>query len=847
MRAVSRATLAPYLGPAAVLYLIAAAASLPGTFDLATWLTGALALLLSGTPLALRRHQNVVGAERVAWLGLSVAVALCTTVAPAVGMLWALEAARVVAFPALAYLLVDLALHVPESTRSTETLRVRRLAIVVTVGAAAVAIVEAIPLRVLGVTLLLPVSLARAPEFVAMLAAVLSLGIRTARARGRERPEVLADNAWAQLGLLPAALLSLGCWWSARHGGLDPAQAWFRGALGLSALLLVRAHVLLIDSRYRLSVGTTARRSVAITLVVACACGAAIALRHVLPTAPVDLALWVAAASLLSVGLYGVVSRVLRAWLAPAGGALLDALERATLRLSDVSTLSDLGAAVLPPLREASFASDAMPLLYVFDPIAEVGIDAAGQPRVSVTPPPQALSEHASRGPHETLVRRRLEDALVRRSEVRPLVEALQRLDALCVVPLRNQGDLEGLLVLPRGLRHASLTLEELAALDRFAALLSAFVAVISREERAAQRVNSVTVERDAAGRRGEDLVHEVARLQRHERALATVSSQGQDVASSARPIAYSPKMRALCDRLSQLAMADVPVLLGTPSGVEIGSLVALFHQATGRGEQALVLGDCAALSSIEQRVALFGSDAPDNLRPGLLRLAQGGTLLLRDVPALSLDVQAELRQAIVTKWMRPEGGDVALPVNVKLVTTSRVAPEELLSAGRFDAELCARLSPVMLSVPTLRDRAEDMPSLVLLALDRAARVLGRDAIGIEPEAMKVLMQQRFIGNEAELQSVIEQAVARCDVARVTVAHLKLPRGQAGSSVGVVGPSPLSGTFDVVEKRVLKHALAQASGNKSEAARLLGLKRTTFLDKLRKHDLDDAPGPRAQS
>jgi DNA-binding NtrC family response regulator len=72
---------------------------------------------------------------------------------------------------------------------------------------------------------------------------------------------------------------------------------------------------------------------------------------------------------------------------------------------------------------------------------------------------------------------------------------------------------------------------------------------------------------------------------------------------------------------------------------------------------------------------------------------------------------------------------------------------------------------------------------------------------------------------------------------------LKLPRVTGASSTGA---SPLSGTFDVVEKRVLRHALALASGNKSEAARLLGLKRTTFLDKLRKHDLDDAPSPRAQ-
>jgi DNA-binding NtrC family response regulator len=161
----------------------------------------------------------------------------------------------------------------------------------------------------------------------------------------------------------------------------------------------------------------------------------------------------------------------------------------------------------------------------------------------------------------------------------------------------------------------------------------------------------------------------------------------------------------------------------------------------------------------------------------------------------------------------------------------------QLRTDARIDIALASRLDPVTLAVPPLRDRREDLSSLVLLALDRLGRVHGRSALGIETDAMQALVDYRFDGNEAELLVLVDRAAARSGGPRITLADLRLPR--LGASVAPT-QSPLAGSFDTVEKRVLKYALAQADGNKSEAARLLGLKRTTFLDKLRRHDLDDA-------
>jgi DNA-binding NtrC family response regulator len=828
----------------AVLYLIAAGAAAPGHWGLAAWGTALVALALSAATLLPLRHTDAVGAARVGWLGLSVAFALVTTVLPGVGVLIAFEVVRIAAFPLVGFLLVDLALTVPEPDRVPTSPRVRLIAVAVSVFGSVLALIEAaLPLHVGGMTLLLPSSAARAPEVAAALCVLLALVIRWARARAGGRPDALAENAWAALGLVPAAVVAVLTVLSLVLPPVEwfgASRLWFSSALSLAAIVLVRSHILLIDPRYRLAVGGALRRSLAVTFALVAVSGVTILLRDRLPAEPLELSLWVTAGVFAALALFALFTRLLRDWLAPAGGALLTALELATGRLADVASLSDVGAAILPALRAASLSTDGFALFYAFDPAVEVSIDAAGQPRLSHALPPDALFEQVHRQPHDVIVRRPLEDAMVRRPEVRPLVDALARLDALCVIPLRNQSELEGMLVLPRGHRTASLSFEELSALDRFSALLAAFVSVISREARATQRLNEVIVARDQASQQNNVLERDAERLQRHERALA-LGRLAHDVSA---PIAYSPKSRALCERLSQLASADVPVLLHTPQGTDLEPWIRWFHRHTDRSEQALVVADCAGMPPEQQRIALFGSDLGGDQRPGFLRLAQDGTLVLIDAPALSVALQGELEQVIARKRMRPLASDADVGVNVRFLVTSRVALSQLIATQRVDVALAARLGPVTLTVPPLRDRREDLQSLVLLAIDRLARVHGRAELGIEADAMQALLDQRLDGNDLELTAILDRAAVRCDGPRITLAHLRLPR--AGASVASV-QNPLSGSFDTVEKRVLKYALAQADGNKSEAARLLGLKRTTFLDKLRRHDLDDGAPSRAES
>jgi DNA-binding NtrC family response regulator len=286
----------------------------------------------------------------------------------------------------------------------------------------------------------------------------------------------------------------------------------------------------------------------------------------------------------------------------------------------------------------------------------------------------------------------------------------------------------------------------------------------------------------------------------------------------------------------------DAPLLIVAEGGTFVDQIGQIVHQTSGRAGGAFVVADCGSVRPERSEAALFGEEGGDaGAHPGWLRLAAGGSLLLVDAPALSPVAQHTLAEAVAARQARPVGGAGSYPLDARIIATSRLDLDPLVDAGAFDPELGRWLSPLRVEVPPLRERREDLPSLVLLALDRACRVLGRTVVGIEPEALEVLLAHDWPGNLRELQSVIDRAVARTEGSKVSRKDLPpLPRGMATAEGVERDDDPLVGTYTALEKRILERALERAAGNKSEAARLLGLKRTTFLDKLRRHRIDDA-------
>lgn len=835
-RVVSQARIFPYLGPAAVLYLTAGIASAAGALGAAAVGVAVAAGLLSLGVFAAHGAPHTTGARRVGLLAFGSALALLSLIAPGTSTLGA-DLASMAGVCMAGALVVDLAFTVPDEPPALRSRRaLRSLVHLLGVLAAAAAAAAAMPVLELGGELwLVPARWRLIPVAYATGAVILALALRATRRRLGSAPEALASNAWGMLGLVPAALALAavsGLLWT---GWARAGSAWVRGLSVIAAALVVGSHVLLIDSQRRLSVGTAMRGSLSAAITLALV-ATGVGLWHArVPREPVALALAAAATLLVAVGLFLALSPLARAMLAPFGGRLIDAVAEAEGRLRGAHTLGQVSEAVLGPLRLASASPEAAPLLFTLEPAWACRLDAAGQAHLERRSLPEALQRHLLSHPRDLLLRDPLEASRVRRPDLRELADELQELDALCVVPLAVEDELEGALIVPRGKRRSALTLEEIDAMERLAKMLAGVVNVLCARERAHQRAAHVARERERAEEQVERLEHEIARL----RGDAERLRSGRDLQ---RPddslVAYSPAMRRLKEDLERAAPQSAPLALWGETGIPMEPLARWVHRRSGRGAEPLVVADCSAMQAEQAAGALFGGVHDGVRHAGWLQLAEGGTLLLLDAPALPTEVQRELAEAIATRQARRRDGGVAFPMECRLIVTARAPVAALVELAALDEELARWLEPLGTAVPPLRERVEDLPSLILLALDRAARVLGRDAVGIEPSAQKALQSYEWPGNLRELGSVVERAVARCRGSRVHVDDLPASVTGVRTSTQHTEGHPLHGRYDTVERRLLQYALERSGGNKSEAARMLGLKRTTFLDKLRRHRLE---------
>jgi DNA-binding NtrC family response regulator len=841
---VSQGRTLPLLGPAIVLYLAVELITRSRPIDGAAIVVAAIGLLASFVPMVLLRGEELGGARRLAVLSTASAIALVATAQPFVLSL-PLEIAAALAWPPIGSLCVDLALDTPDRPPALARARVLRgLSHALALATAVLGLVVVLPAIDSAGTVLIPPSLAAVAPMLVIAQLVTALAVRLARRRLGSTPEALASNGWALLGIAFAAIAGVVAVTLVGASALPASASEIRGIACAGTVAIVLGHLAMLDSKRPIH-AARASRAVVAALLAAIALGLGVGL--LIETVPRDpIALAVLAVAFLATGViaFHLARATVDTLFAPDGGRLLRAIDEGERALVSARSLEDVASAVLAPLRRAARHDGARPLIQTLAPAKQATVDAAGMPRAEPREmSPTILSRIADR-PGEIVVLAPLRAQVVRRPDLRPLIDALELLDALCVVPIASGGELEGALLVARGTRRAPMTLEEIAALERLAARLCGPLAMHQAEARAQDRAGKAMLRAERLEERIEAQDDEIERL----RAEARVLKAGRAADRLASPtIAYSPTMRALIARVQEIAPVDAPVQVIAEAGSAIDTIGHLIHAASAMRHGAFVVADCASVRPERSSAALFGDEGEEGAHPGWLRLASGGTLLLIDAPALSIGAQAELAEAIASRSARPEGGASAYPVDVRLVAHSRVDVAGIARVGAFDAELARRLEPLRLEVPSLRERPEDLPSLVLLALDRACRTFGREVLGIDEGALVRLVRYEWPGNLRELQSVIDRAVTAARGARVEVDDL--PPLPLGSAAGDAAPGathgdtrapsdPLEGTWNEVEQRILRAALDRASGNKSEAARLLGMKRTTFLDKLRRSGLE---------
>ena len=457
---------------------------------------------------------------------------------------------------------------------------------------------------------------------------------------------------------------------------------------------------------------------------------------------------WIACVAAVSAAFIGMFASRMAANLRPGRGAWLDAMtnaENALLRNDPEDALRE----VLVALREPAGPSASSPELWTFDPTRVLRIDLAGYAHESENTPLPELVPVASMEREAVLRIEVLEALEVRRPDLRPVLRWMEDRGALASVIVTRDGEPEGLLVLPRGLRTDPFTLEEVRALKRLADRLAAACHLKSSASRARQRerelVRSVEEAEDVSAR----LLHEAAvDTARHVRATARWARR-------ATVGIYSPSARLAYDALERRAKVGAPAVVVAKSGIDPVPYIARAHLAGTRREAPFVLVDGTAAR--EHEIARW-SDPVDSP----LGLADEGVLVLLDGAALPSDVQRLIGQAVAEKrvpWER------AKPFDAVLVLTTAVGIAELLESNRLESALVSRMADALdqpIELPRLSERPEDVRAILTDRLAREGmRILG-SPVGLEDAAFARLVEYPFPGEDAEVAALVRRLVARC-------------------------------------------------------------------------------------
>jgi two-component system response regulator AtoC len=327
------------------------------------------------------------------------------------------------------------------------------------------------------------------------------------------------------------------------------------------------------------------------------------------------------------------------------------------------------------------------------------------------------------------------------------------------------------------------------------------------------------------AARQVERLETQRERLEEENKALK--GQLAQEVAGR-RIVAYAPPMRRVLDVVERVAPRSVNVLVRGESGTGKELVAKLLHHLSGR-EGALIAVNCAALPESLLESELFGIEGGVatgvQARPGKFELANGGTLFLDEIGDMEPSLQVRLLRALQEREVTRLGGRRPIPVDVRLIAATHRDLETLVSESRFREDLYYRLKGVEIDLPPLRDRKQDIPHLVRAFMEEFCRREGIPIPALRSEALALLLAHDYPGNVRELQNVIEGAVslAERDI------DLDLIRSLLGTTPSQTAPEPLD--LATMERRHISKIIKLAGGNKSEAAKILGVDRKTLQRK----------------
>jgi DNA-binding NtrC family response regulator len=303
--------------------------------------------------------------------------------------------------------------------------------------------------------------------------------------------------------------------------------------------------------------------------------------------------------------------------------------------------------------------------------------------------------------------------------------------------------------------------------------------------------------------------------------------------------IGESASMRSLRELVTKVAASEIPVLIQGETGTGKELVARAIHAQSRRRDGPFVAVNCAAIPAALLESELFGhvrgafTDARQD-RSGLCLKADGGTLLLDEIGDLPLELQPKLLRMLVERAVRPVGSDRELPFDARVIAATHRDLRTEVEEGRMREDLFFRLEVLTVEVPPLRARGSDSLLLAQRFIERAARNSGRSVVGLTPAAAERILVYSWPGNVRELENAMERSVALASFDRIVVEDLpQRIREYRRSDVLVASQDPTElVALEEVERRYILRVLESVGGNKTLAARILGLDRRTLYRKL---------------
>jgi transcriptional regulator with PAS, ATPase and Fis domain len=301
------------------------------------------------------------------------------------------------------------------------------------------------------------------------------------------------------------------------------------------------------------------------------------------------------------------------------------------------------------------------------------------------------------------------------------------------------------------------------------------------------------------------------------------------------RVIGQSAEWKSALKQATQVSETDTTVLLVGDSGTGKEVIARYIHQASARKRGPLVAVNCAALPEQLLESELFGYErgaftSAHQSKPGQIELAAGGVLLLEEVSEMSRSAQAKFLRVLQEREFQRLGGTRVLKADIRVIAATNRDLKRAIAQGSFREDLYYRLSVFDIHLPPLRSRIEDILVFAEAFLGDFAKSFARPPAGLTRRAKEALLAYSWPGNVRELRNVLERAAILSDGGLIDIEHLSLENAAEASSAD-------STNLKVVERETIRRVMLECKGNKSKAAKRLGLTRMQLYGRLQKYGL----------